>query len=100
MVQTVGAKIDNVIGGLTQGKRAEIQSTVDRISQGGSFPHRNDWSIFRNDQNLLPTKSEGYYTEYVHPTNGELGAERIVMGQEGEIYYTPDHYDSFTEIIN
>jgi guanyl-specific ribonuclease Sa len=44
----------------------------------------------------------GYYTEYTVPFNGATeklrGLERIVVGQDGEIYYTPDHYNNFVRI--
>jgi hypothetical protein len=43
----------------------------------------------------------GYYQEYVHPTPGmnRVGPQRIVLGNNGqEIYYTPDHYDTFIPI--
>lgn len=45
-------------------------------------------------------KEEGYYHEYVHPTEGVRGpgAHRIITGKEGEIYYTPDHYKTFFKI--
>lgn len=78
----------------------DIQKTLDRIAAGERHTHRNDGSIFRNDKNLLPEKAEGYYHEYVHPSQGVdgPGAQRIVTGKEGEIYYTPDHYKSFKKI--
>lgn len=84
----------------------DIQPTLNRIAKGGSFPHRNDGSIFKNlppkgqTEPLLPVKLQGYYREYVHPTLGLKGpgAMRIVTGLGGEIYFTPDHYRSFIRI--
>jgi guanyl-specific ribonuclease Sa len=74
-----------------------VGPTLDRIKSGGSFPHRNDGAIFRNDQGLLPKRPAGYYREYVHPTPGVNGPgpQRIVAGKGGELYYTPDHYQTF-----
>jgi len=42
----------------------------------------------------------GYYTEYVHPTPGISGPgpQRIVVGKQGETYYTNDHYKTFIKI--
>ncbi|WP_167659693.1 MULTISPECIES: ribonuclease domain-containing protein [unclassified Pseudomonas] len=75
---------------------------MDRIKSGGSFPHRNDGSIFQNRASDLPQKPAGYYTEYVHPTPGIAGSgpQRIVVGKGGEMYYTADHYKTFIPIKN
>jgi len=53
--------------------------------------------VFNNREGLLPKKPAGYYREYVHPTPGikGTGPERIVTGKAGELYYTPDHYETF-----
>jgi guanyl-specific ribonuclease Sa len=79
---------------------ADLKPTLDRIQSGGSFPHRNDGSIFANKEGLLPAKPAGYYREYVHPTPGVSGAgpQRVIAGQGGEMYYTPDHYQTFVPI--
>ncbi|WP_442969193.1 ribonuclease domain-containing protein [Pseudomonas sp. Q1-7] len=73
---------------------------MDRIKSGGSFPHRNDGSIFQNRAGDLPIKPAGYYTEYVHPTPGISGPgpQRIVVGKGGEMYCTADHYKTFIPI--
>jgi RHS repeat-associated protein len=75
----------------------DVRPTIDRINSGGTFPHRNDGSIFGNREGLLPAQPHGYYREYVHPTPGSSGpgSQRIVQGQGGELYYTPDHYQTF-----
>jgi ribonuclease T1 len=53
-----------------------------------------------NRELLLPLHQAGYYHEYVHLTAlvAGPGARRIVIGQGGEVYYTPDHYRSFIRI--
>ncbi len=78
----------------------ELEGTLDRIANGESFPHRNDGTIFRNFEGKLPQQPAGYYREYVHPTAGVAGPgpQRVVIGSHGEIYFTPDHYQSFTRI--
>ena len=74
-----------------------LSSTMDRISNGESHPHKNDGSFFENNKNILPGEKYGYYKEYVHPTPGAkgVGPQRIVTGSGGEYYYTPDHYKTF-----
>lgn len=78
----------------------DLHPTFDRIARGEKFPHRNDGSTFRNLEKRLPKQPVGYYTEYVHPTPGigGPGPQRIVIGRDGEAYYTHDHYNSFRKV--
>ncbi len=78
----------------------ELQKTIDRIKSGGSNPHPNDGIVFKNREGLLPQRSQGYYREYVHPTPGVSGAgsQRVVVGSNGEIYYSQDHYKTFVKL--
>ena len=85
----------------------DLQPTLDRIHDGIPYPHRNDGSVFQNrppvggdGRPLLPVQPSGYYREYVVPTPGVNGPgpQRIVVGQGGEMFYTPDHYGTFVPI--
>jgi len=69
-----------------EGKTVDLGPTLDRIARGERFPHRNDGTIFRNREGLLPAKREGYYREYVHPTPNVPGPgpQRIVIGEGGD----------------
>ena len=91
--------VDQKTGQIFQGK-IDLGPTLERIASGGSFPHRNDGSVYQNRSGALPQKTVGYYTEYVHPTNGIAGPgpQRIVVGKGGEMFYTPDHYKTFIPI--
>lgn len=53
---------------------------------------------FGNYEGLLPTKKGRVYTECDIDTKGKSsrGAKRIVFSNDGLIYYTGDHYESFT----
>lgn len=52
---------------------------------------------FGNYEGLLPEKSGRSYTECDIDTKGKKrGAKRIVFSNDGLIYYTDDHYESFT----
>ena len=55
-------------------------------------------SHFGNYEKLLPSKDGRTYTECDIDTLGEKsrGAKRIVFSNDGLIYYTEDHYESFT----
>lgn len=79
----------------------EAHETIRLIERGGPFPYRQDGSTFQNRERLLPRKPGGYYREYTVETPGEddRGARRIVAGEEGELYYTDDHYASFRRVM-
>ena len=78
----------------------DLGPTIQRIERGEANRHRNDGTTFQNREGRLPRKPNGYYKEYVHPTAGinGPGPQRIIIGKEGEIWYTPDHYNSFQQI--
>ena len=70
---------------------------------GGSLePYAPGCSIgggyFGNYEGLLPTKKGRTYTECDIDTRGKKsrGAKRIVFSNDGLIYYTDDHYETFT----
>jgi len=78
----------------------EAAETLDLIDAGGPFPEDRDGVTFENREDLLPDHPVGYYKEYTVPTPGseDRGARRIVAGADGELYYTGDHYSSFSRI--
>ncbi len=79
----------------------EAAATVDLIDAGGPFPEpEHDGGTFHNREGLLPGRPTGYYREYTVPTPGsdDRGARRIVAGDGGELYWTADHYSSFSRI--
>ncbi|MGH3497525.1 MAG: ribonuclease domain-containing protein [Nocardioidaceae bacterium] len=77
---------------------AAAQHTLALIARGGPFPYDRDGVVFENFEGLLPSESSGYYHEYTVPTPGESGrgARRLITGAGGEIYWTDDHYASFS----
>lgn len=79
----------------------EAQETLRLIDQGGPFPFDRDGITFQNREGLLPNQPRNYYREYTVITPGERdrGARRIVTGDDGELYYTDDHYDSFSYVV-
>ena len=79
---------------------AEARRTVALIRKGGPFPYERDGAVFGNFEKLLPVKARGHYREYTVRTPGakSRGARRIVAGKGGELYYTDDHYNSFSRI--
>lgn len=71
----------------------DLRGTLEAIKSGKLSPR----DVFKNREGLLPAKPSGYYKEYYHPTPGVKGTgpERIIQGEGGELFYTPDHYGSF-----
>jgi RHS repeat-associated protein len=66
------------------------------VRQGG-LPGRP--GVFGNREGRLPSQPQGYYTESdVWPGTGPRGTERIVRGNNGEVWYTPDHYGTFRRV--
>ena len=79
----------------------EAQQTIRLIDKGGPFPYSRDGIEFQNRERILPRKQRGYYSEYtvITPGSNDRGARRIIAGENGELYYTDDHYDSFKEVV-
>jgi len=77
------------------------QGTLVLIDQGGPFPYDRDGVTFENREGILPAESRGYYHEYTVPEPGstDRGPLRIVTGEDGEFFWTEDHYKSFERIL-
>lgn len=79
----------------------DLQPTLDRIAAGkllDRFP--NDGSVFQNRERRLPKQPSGYYREYVVPTPDQSGPgpQRVIVGKDGEVFYTSNHYQSFRKV--
>ncbi len=75
--------------------------TLELIASDGPYPFRQDDGVFQNREGILPNRTRGHYHEYtvITPESDDRGARRIVSGEDGERYYTDDHYDSFRELV-
>jgi guanyl-specific ribonuclease Sa len=76
--------------------------TVGLIQHGGPFPYPNDDGVvFHNLEHRLPAEPDGFYREYTVPTPGspDRGARRIITGENGEFWYTNDHYATFERVV-
>ncbi len=78
----------------------EARQTLALIEAGGPFPYARDGAVFGNRERLLPLHPGAWYREYTVPTPGEddRGARRIVAGRDGTLYWTDDHYASFSVV--
>lgn len=78
----------------------EVQNTITRI-QKSEEKYIKDGAFFTNKEKILPVKRDrSYYHEWTVKTPGsrDRGARRIIEGKWGELYFTDDHYESFTQI--
>ena len=94
------AKIVDFGKTIFQGK-VDINPTLQRIRDGKTLNHRNDGSIFLNKEGKLPRKKDReYYREFVMQMKNVPfpGPVRVVIGKQGEVYFTGDHYHSFTRV--
>lgn len=70
-------------------KKGNLWEVADGMCIGGDY--------FGNYEGLLPEEDE--YTECdVNYEGGYRGAERIIFSDDGDIYYTGDHYESFEQL--
>jgi ribonuclease T1 len=78
----------------------DLAPALARIEAGERDAHRNDGGVFGNREGLLPRREHGYYREYVVRTPGitHAGPQRLVIGADGDVWYTHDHYSSFTRV--
>ena len=70
-------------------KKGNLWEVADGMCIGGDH--------FGNYEGLLPEEDD--YTECdVNYEGGYRGAERIIFSDDGDIYYTGDHYKSFEQL--
>ena len=71
--------------------QGNLWAVADHMSIGGDR--------FGNREGLLPTAcGRQYYECDINYNGGYRGAERIIYSNDGLIFYTNDHYKSFTQL--
>jgi hypothetical protein len=95
-----GLSLRNADGRTIYRGAIDLAPTLERIAAGKRLRFPNDGATFQNRERRLPGKPAGYYREWVVPTPGEPGPgpQRLVTGEDGEVWYTSDHYRSFRRI--
>lgn len=102
---------------------AAITDLLDRIAACKPLPYAHDGIVNNNREGLLPQRPTGYYLEYTLKVPGRQtgdgpvpvdiggkiymtgkmlsarGPERIIVGGHERVYYTPDHYKTFIELV-
>lgn len=78
----------------------DLGPSLERVAAGRKLRFSHDGTTFQNREGRLPRKAPGYYEEWVVPTPGESGPgpQRLVVGADGDVWYTHDHYRSFERI--
>ena len=88
---------------------ANFISKADAMALGWDSDMGNLWDVtdhlsiggdqFGNREGLLPTSSgRQWYECDVNYQGGFRGAERLVYSNDGLIYYTDDHYQTFSKL--
>lgn len=100
VLEVADVNIHDLDGRLVYSGNVDLSGTMERIRRGSKLRFANDGSVFENREGRLPRQKRGHYREFVHPTPGLSGPgpQRIVTGQSGEVYYTPDHYRTFEKL--
>lgn len=70
-------------------KKGNLWEVAEGMSIGGDK--------FGNYEGILP-EEDTYHECDVNYEGGYRGGERIVYSQDGDIYYTADHYESFEQL--
>ena len=95
----------------TYGELPDIYLTKDEaVELGWDSSKGNLWDVadgmsiggdkFGNREGLLPKeKGRVYYECDIDYEGGYRNGKRIVFSNDGLIYYTEDHYESFEEIV-
>lgn len=85
----------------------DVKATLDRIRADQKNSGKDDGIVFTNKEGRLPKEPAGYYHEFVHwPYAASAkpygmtfpGPMRVILGKNGEVYFTGDHYDSFYKV--
>jgi ribonuclease T1 len=81
-------------------EHGDIAQVLAAVRTGAPLPYSQDGEVFENREGLLPAKPSGYYRSYTVPTPGseDRGARRLIVGTDGDVWYTSDHYGSFEPI--
>lgn len=93
-IHTYGCLPDNYITKAEAKKLGWTGGSVEKYAKGKAIGGDN----FGNYEGLLPKKKGRKYTECDIDTIGKnsRGAKRIIFSNDGLIYYTDNHYESFT----
>ena len=103
---SAGSVATEAAGGLP-GNAAQALETIEQT--GAAPTGYKGGSTFANDGRaagqVLPTAEPGggpiTYQEWdvnPYPKGVNRGAERLVTGSDGSVYYTDDHYSTFTKV--
>jgi hypothetical protein len=78
--------------------KVDLRPTIERIRNGGPKLSERDGSVFENREGRLALKPQGYYRKYEVPTPGagDAGRQRLIIGKNGELYYSNGHYNEGT----
>ena len=95
---------DAIVESVAEGSEKTIKEKIDDLvaqirDRNGTPPHGYKGNKkFQNSDGILPNGNYREYDLYPNNSNGNRGLERIVIGDDGSVWYTPDHYETFIKI--
>jgi len=74
---------------------APIVAAIDAHHDRGLHAH-----TFENREHLLPHEDRGWYAAYDvrRPGSRSRGPQRLIVGRDGKVWFTSDHYDHFVRL--
>ena len=81
--------------------KMDVNPTLTRIRNAEKVNEKDDGGIYTNSEGSLPRSGDSqYYREFVHVMSGFPfpGPQRLVIGKNGVVYYTGDHYATFHKV--
>jgi len=90
---TSGGAIRTPKGAVTD--LAPIVAAIDAHRDRGLHAH-----TFENREHLLPHEDRGWYAAYDvrRPGSRSRGPQRLIVGRDGKVWFTSDHYDHFVRL--
>jgi guanyl-specific ribonuclease Sa len=74
---------------------APIVAAIDAHHDRGLHAH-----TFENRERRLPHEDRGWYAAYDvrRPSSRGRGPQRLIVGRDGKVWFTSDHYDHFVRL--
>lgn len=78
----------------------EIALTIADIEDGTPDRFRADREIYENHGSRLPDHPRGFWRAFtvITPSERDRGPRRLVVGRDGQVWFTRDHYKTFVRL--
>ncbi len=75
-------------------------ATLALVDAGGPFPNPDDGEPYDDASGSLPSRPPGYYLQYrvAEPGGSDESPWHLVVGEQGEVFWTDDAFDTFRRV--